>query len=414
MIQRKVVKIEWEKTFGELLEKIGKEYSEESVTKVAVCGNEQFIDPVHDVPLDGPVGLCRSFGMNVCYYLSEPLEQQRSSTSVPNMFQILMASQKERVRPELIKATEGKPLRGDQLLYNCVINLFEQMRVGWSPDTVATIGKQVANQLTAALWYLDPHHDKFHERSISLPDAVAPLHGFNDWQKKKQKKPQIRASDLNGHIQSLSRTLSQPWMARSEYAELRSLVEGLNDAMYRYHQYLVKKCEEVKLAQEKSETVRSIEDNLEMRVCPASNDPVSSSYEPLVAHFAEKSNYEEVYIGDFAPEDRYSRRHWFDKLKLPFRTMMYRYPYGNHLGVVSFLWRIPDGDVDQTQVSRGEINIFVVHFATVLKFILDSKALLYSKNISHPYTGQQSSNPSQLQAEVLCNTSDEEGILGPL
>ena len=56
-IRRKVVKIEWEKTFSELLENVGKEYSEESVTKVAVCGNEQFMDPVHDVPLDGPVVL---------------------------------------------------------------------------------------------------------------------------------------------------------------------------------------------------------------------------------------------------------------------------------------------------------------------------------------------------------------------
>ena len=29
--------------------------TEESVTKVAVCGNKQFTDPVDDVPLDGPV-----------------------------------------------------------------------------------------------------------------------------------------------------------------------------------------------------------------------------------------------------------------------------------------------------------------------------------------------------------------------
>ena len=29
--------------------------TEESVTKVAVCGNEQFTDAVDDVPLDGPV-----------------------------------------------------------------------------------------------------------------------------------------------------------------------------------------------------------------------------------------------------------------------------------------------------------------------------------------------------------------------
>ena len=58
------------KTFGELSEKVGKEDSEESVTKVAVCENEQFTDPVHNVRPDVPVVLCRSYGMNVCFHLS--------------------------------------------------------------------------------------------------------------------------------------------------------------------------------------------------------------------------------------------------------------------------------------------------------------------------------------------------------
>ena len=42
-----------------------------------------------------------------------------------------------------------------------------------------------------------------------------------------------------------------------------------------------------------------------------------------------------------------------DKLKLSVQTMMYRCPYGNHLGVVSFLWKIPEGMVDQTRVSQA-------------------------------------------------------------
>ena len=33
------MKHKWEKTFGELLEKVDKECSEELVTKVAICGN---------------------------------------------------------------------------------------------------------------------------------------------------------------------------------------------------------------------------------------------------------------------------------------------------------------------------------------------------------------------------------------
>ena len=42
-----------------------------------------------------------------------------------------------------------------------------------------------------------------------------------------------------------------------------------------------------------------------------------------------------------------------DKIQLPFPTMMYRFPYGNHLGVAAFMWTISDdNDIDQTQVAR--------------------------------------------------------------
>ena len=69
----KVVKIEWEKTFDELLEKLATKYSKELGTNVAVCRNEQFTDPVHDVPHIGPVFLCQSYGMNFCFHLSRSL-----------------------------------------------------------------------------------------------------------------------------------------------------------------------------------------------------------------------------------------------------------------------------------------------------------------------------------------------------
>ena len=31
-----------------------------------------------------------------------------------------------------------------------------------------------------------------------------------------------------------------------------------------------------------------------------------------------------------------------DKIELPFKTIIYPYPYGNNLGVVLFLWKVPD------------------------------------------------------------------------
>ena len=56
-----------------------------------------------------------------------------------------------------------------------------------------------------------------------------------------------------------------------------------------------------------------------------------------------------------------------DKLQLPFPTMIYRFPYGNHLGVAAFMWKIPDVNaIDQTQVARlvSKLNEKQQFFAT--------------------------------------------------
>ena len=58
------------------------------------------------------------------------------------------------------------------------------------------------------------------------------------------------------------------------------------------------------------------------------------------------------YLDDFAPDDRYTRRHWMDKLSFPYQEMVYRCPYRNHLGVISFIWKVPDDFVDQMQIGR--------------------------------------------------------------
>ena len=60
-----------------------------------------------------------------------------------------------------------------------------------------------------------------------MPDEVADLQGFNEWQRKKIKQPAISSANLDGHIQSLSQTLLQPWLAKREYAHLKSLTEKI-------------------------------------------------------------------------------------------------------------------------------------------------------------------------------------------
>ena len=71
-------------------------------------------------------------------------------------------------------------LGGDQIVRNKLLDLLEEMRVGWTPDVVDTIGERFLKQLTNILWYLDSHHQKFSSRSIHLPKEFSDFQGFND------------------------------------------------------------------------------------------------------------------------------------------------------------------------------------------------------------------------------------------
>ena len=118
-----------------------------------------------------------------------------------NAFEILLQSSKERKRPkkfiaqvlmisfkqiillsnpcklinQLLLFVGDTKLRGDQIVRNKLLDLLEEMKVGWALDVVDTIGERFVKQLTSTLWYLDGHHQKFLSRSIHLPEKLRDL-----------------------------------------------------------------------------------------------------------------------------------------------------------------------------------------------------------------------------------------------
>ena len=95
-------------------------------------------------------------------------------------------------------------------LRNDLLGMLAAMNVGWSPDLVTTVGERCAKVLTSALWYIDPCHKQFHDRSISLPPIIDRFEGYNNWKAKKIKKPQLSMEGPNLHLEQLTSLLNQP------------------------------------------------------------------------------------------------------------------------------------------------------------------------------------------------------------
>lgn len=93
--------------------------------------------------------------------------------------------------------------------------------------------------------------------------------------------------------------------------------------------------------------------------------PTKSDYAEVEATLRTLDMYEPVLVNEFAPEYRFRRRHWIEKMALQFPVMLYRVAYGSNLGTSFFLWKSP-AEIDQTAVSRTMSRISAQHkfFAT--------------------------------------------------
>ena len=127
----------------------------------------------------------------------------------------------------------------------------------------------------------------------------------------------------------------------------------------------------------------------------------------------ESPDYHPVFLNDFAPEDRFDRRKWINKLQLPVTIFMYRYPHGNNLGTLNFAWKVPI-EIDPTQNQRtiAQLNNSQKLFYTreVRREFLDKythlaeKTSLKSKNvlrnIFRSLVHDESAPSSHVEAEV--------------
>ena len=112
-----------------------------------------------------------------------------------------MQSRREQRLPAKVK---GDKARGDQRMFNDVVDLLGEMNIGWTPDIVGSVGENCIKVLVSSLRYIDPCRKQFVERSIHLPPVLDPLEGHNDWKTKKEKNPQLSYDGLSLHLYHLT------------------------------------------------------------------------------------------------------------------------------------------------------------------------------------------------------------------
>ena len=242
-------------------------------------------------------------------------------------------------------------------------------------------------------------------RSIQLPLAFTIFTGYNDWKRKKIKKTRLSNEDLKQHEDKLSSLLSQPWFARKVFESVRLDTEGLLHAIHKYSEYLKQQTSTIKEVHHSLHPQRSPETNVCMNLLPVVITR-STDYTQICNELSSKPDYFPVCVNDFAPSDRYTRRHWIDNLSFPYKVMLMKYPYGNRLGTLSFVWKVLDeaDEIRHAQVILQVTEQCAMYSTREMKrdFIDKYNSLVATPKsvlrcIFNDLTGDSSSAPTQAQ-----------------
>ena len=114
------------------------------------------------------------------------------------------------------------------------------------------------------------------------------------------------------------------------------------EEMKKYHTFLKDVQQRTAQRHSSTEPLRSVKDNWSKRTVEGNQDvDVKEPYLALLAVLEAKEEYEPLSLDSFQPEERYSRQHWLEKLKLSFPVDLYAYHHGNYMGNVNFIWKLP-------------------------------------------------------------------------
>ncbi len=94
----------------------------------------------------------------------------------------------------------------------------------------------VVATLVNVFWYLDPHRERFKERSIHLP--FPQFNGYYDWKAQKKPRPVVKSPELKDQMDELSSILMIPWWNADHVGTFKAKAVQLLDGMAKYYKYL--------------------------------------------------------------------------------------------------------------------------------------------------------------------------------
>ncbi|XP_060571418.1 uncharacterized protein LOC132729628 [Ruditapes philippinarum] len=234
-----------------------------------------------------------------------------------------------------------------------VLKFMQKNGVAFTPMQVETTGTYICKTLTNTLWYLDPHWEKFEQRSISCVD-FQDLRGYNNWRKLKIKEPKVTSEDLTEHISNMITMTSAGYFLNQKFKHFKGMCENLIQGMVKYKKHIDQQAQRSAVNREKTEPVRSLSDHNVLRDLKIGTD-IDRNYTLVHESLRTLKEFEPLFLFDYEPEDVYDRKLWLEKMTFPYPVKMYTHKFGNFLGNHTFIWKSPEDTKDLSRAT-GDLD----------------------------------------------------------
>ena len=249
------------------------------------------------------------------------------NTNTLNAFNVLMNNSRQPLLPQ--HCTEYNHCNQ---LYNEIIDLFRDQKVGWTGGVHDTIGKTFVDRITNAIWYIDPHLSTLYARSCNLPVFFTQLKTYWDgetynksYHTSHHKKVQLSQQKLLYLSSSLELSISQPWTSNDIWDQVISATLSLIQTLKKYAEYLAIKCTNMTNLHHSDESARNPENNCIMyRISACKDENLNEIYSLLNDVLLENHFYEYIDIKQYLPTDIMKRYRFIKELQLTFPIGVYR------------------------------------------------------------------------------------------
>ena len=207
--------------------KVGANKSVNGLTKVSSCSS------VTDV--------VKNLGSFVMFVIPAMNEQSvPNDYSKTNAFSVLMLNARAKSLSLPPRFSEQRHPQKSKLK-NDILKWLETNGLGWSSDTVKSLGNTFVNTIADAMWYIDQNHATLSSRGYHVPESLRCFSGYRHPEQQKKRKIDhtfLQQDELKAHGTAMYNLALAPYFKSDVWTNIRTAIISLADSLNKYGNYL--------------------------------------------------------------------------------------------------------------------------------------------------------------------------------